>query len=201
VAFTTNISPLAPKMVFPLVGVWAIAIGVGGFSLLRYANTPGRLAAPPADWPANVPLRQTQGKQTLVLFLHPECPCSAATVGELARIMVWKQSIEAFALFLAPGNAPEWRASALYDNTRRIPGVRIVSDPEGWIGRRFGARTSGQALLYDQCGKLQFNGGITISRGHNGDNDGVDSIVALVRGVKPKARTTPVFGCALYGDE
>jgi hypothetical protein len=46
---------------------------------------------------------------------------------------------------------------------------------------------------------LAFSGGITDSRGHEGDNDGADAILEIVSGpgVRAVART-PVFGCTLF---
>ena len=49
-----------------------------------------------------------------------------------------------------------------------MPGVRVFEDPEATTARLFGARVSGQVLLYDAGGKLLFNGGITAFRGHPG---------------------------------
>ncbi len=53
-------------------------------------------------------------------------------------------------------------------------------------------------MIYDAAGQLAFEGGITSFRGHSGDNDGRDAIVALLRGQRPQRRATPVFGCALF---
>jgi hypothetical protein len=184
-----------------LAALWAVTIGLGASVMWKYEDTPGRLAAPPAVWPGNVPFHPAKDRDTLLLFVHPECPCSRATLEELARIMVFRHRLEAQVFFFAPKGSPQWRGSGLYDSARHIPGVRALSDPDGFMGRRFGARTSGQALLYDDHGHLLFNGGITGARGHAGDNDGVDAIVALIHGETPATRTTPVFGCSIYGAE
>jgi len=34
-------------------------------------------------------------------------------------------------------------------------------------------------MLYDKLGQLVFNGGITSSRGHEGDNEGQDAIIVF----------------------
>jgi hypothetical protein len=67
--------------------------------------------------------------------------------------------------------------------------------------RRFGASTSGQTLLYNMAGRLVFNGGITIARGHSGSNDGRDAVVALLSGLVPMHTITPVFGCSLVTED
>ena len=103
--------------------------------------------------------------------------------------------------FYSPGKTEnDWARSDLWDSAARIPGVRVLDDPDAAAARRFGARVSGQTLLYDAQGRLAFNGGITAFRGHVGDNDGRDAIVSVLDGENPHHRTTAVFGCALYGD-
>jgi hypothetical protein len=86
--------------------------------------------------------------------------------------------------------------------------VRVVADTDGADARRFGAIASGQTMLYGSDGRLQFTGGITGSRGHEGDNAGVDAIEAALQGDRSgldgdrTARTsTFVFGCLLFNAE
>lgn len=179
--------------------LWALAIGFGAQKMLRYASTPGRLAAPPQEWPSNSPVHRTPGKPTLLLFVHPECPCSRASLTELSQIMVLRDKLDALVLFLAPASMPQWQSSDLYESARGVPGVQVIQDRAGVIGKRFGAHTSGQVLLYDARGRLVFDGGITAARGHEGDNEGVDSIMAFLQGGTPSHRTAPVFGCSLDG--
>jgi hypothetical protein len=181
------------------VTLWVAAVGLGGRTMLRYANTPGRIATPPRDWPPDAEVQRTLGKPTLLLFVHPECPCSRASIEELSHVMVVQGVLEASVLFFAPSEL-DWRASDLYQSAKRIPGVHVISDKNGRIGRRFGAHTSGQAMYYNSRGRLEFVGGITAARGHVGDNDGVDTIFTLLKGGMPAHRTAPVFGCSLYGD-
>ena len=46
--------------------------------------------------------------------------------------------------------------------------------------------------------RLLFSGGITVARGHAGDNTGRGAIEELIDGETAVSRRTPVFGCALY---
>lgn len=73
----------------------------------------------------------------------------------------------------------------------------MVFDPDGVEARRFGAETSGHTLLFGADGHLLFSGGITASRGHSGDNDGENAIVALLNHQIPALTRTLVFGCSL----
>ena len=74
------------------------------------------------------------------------------------------------------------------------PGIALPSGP---IRVRVSA-TSGHALLYDARSRLEFSGGITVARGHAGDNVGRSAIEALIAGDVTVLRQAPVFGCALH---
>ena len=168
--------------------------------MIKYTWTPGRLATPPLEWPRHSQFQPASPKATLLVFVHPQCPCSRATLEELAGIMVLRPQVEGRVYIFEPAGAP-WPKTDLYESAARIPGVRVLSDPNGAVARQFGARTSGQSLLYNAAGRLVFNGGITAGRGHVGANDGVDAVLALLNGAPPRQRSIPVFGCALYGDD
>jgi hypothetical protein len=168
--------------------------------LLRYSNTPGVLASPPAEWPSNVSVARSSHRSNLLLFIHPQCPCSRASLGELASIIACcRNTVETTVFFSVPLEAPAgFQQGDLWNTAADIPTVRVLVDGDSAAARRFGARTSGQAILYNARGRLVFNGGITAFRGHSGDNDGLDAIVALLEGVNPQRHTAPVFGCALF---
>jgi hypothetical protein len=53
-------------------------------------------------------------------------------------------------------------------------------------------------MLYGIDGRLLFAGGITSSRGHQGDNAGLDRVLSLVRGGKAERSESSVFGCGLF---
>ena len=92
------------------------------------------------------------------------------------------------------------RSSDLWKYASSIPGVTPGFDAAGSEVRAFGAETSGQAMLFDPQGRLLFSGGITAARGHQGDNDGLDTVEALAAGPQPATGPTlhaPVFGCSL----
>ena len=181
------------------VALWVAAVGFGISILLRYAYTPGRPAAATERWPVGARIEPARGRATLIVFAHPQCPCSRATIEELAKIITCcRAEVEATVFFYLPSaDARGWTATELWRSAAKIPGVRVFADVRGTEARRFGARTSGQVLLFDASRRLVFNGGITASRGHYGDNDGEAGIVALVLGQRPALRKTPVFGCAL----
>jgi hypothetical protein len=101
-------------------------------------------------------------------------------------------------LFLKPKNFPDnWVETALWHDASAIPGVMVQDDTGGVIAGEFGAETSGYTLLYNTHGQLLFSGGITGSRGHAGDNAGVDAIIALANGQISLIKKTLVYGCSL----
>jgi len=95
-----------------------------------------------------------------------------------------------------PALGEDWERSGLWERAAAIPRARVWSDPKGALATRFDARTSGQVLVYAPDGRLVFRGGITGSRGHEGDNAGESAIIGLIQGGDPQGGTQ-VFGCEL----
>jgi hypothetical protein len=159
---------------------WAAAVAFG-MRILHYENTPGRVGALSQAWPA-AQIERATGRPTLVMLAHPHCPCTGASVGELAQIMARLQGrVAAYVLFVKPkGVGRDWDDTSLRRSAEAIRGVKVVFDPDGVEARRFGAETSGHTLLFGAHGRLLFRGGITASRGHAGDNAGKSAIVALL---------------------
>ncbi|HUR59158.1 MAG TPA: hypothetical protein VM029_15690, partial [Opitutaceae bacterium] len=94
----------------------------------------------------------------------------------------------------------DWPHTDLWRRAAAIPGVKVLTDVDGRAAARFGAVTSGQALLFDTAGRLLFSGGITGARGHQGDNAGRRAVVARVFGRETAPAHTPVFGCSLVNE-
>jgi hypothetical protein len=144
-----------------------------------------------------------RGRPTLLVFVHPRCPCSGATIGELARILAkYHNRVTTAVFFYSPSTeAPEWHRTDLWLAASAIPGVRITEDLDGSAARMFGAYTSGETLLYTPDGRLAFHGGITPARGHEGDSAGQDAILSLLSGKPAASNSAPVFGCSIRGEE
>jgi hypothetical protein len=179
--------------------LWLGAVGVGLRTLWDYELSPGVPGNPPVRWPAESQLQRVPGRATLILLAHPHCPCTRASIGELALLMARLHGqVTAYVLFARPqGVAAGWEQTALWDRAAAIPGVQVWRDDANLEARCFQAATSGQTVLYDAQGRLLFSGGITASRGHSGDNAGRSAIVALLtQGVADRSQTF-VFGCSL----
>lgn len=182
--------------------VWLLTIG-GGLALLwAYAGTPGPAATAHSTWPAGASFGRDTSGPALVLFLHPQCPCSRATLSELARLLVSPSRPAAvYALVYRPvGEKDGWERTDLWDTAAAMKGVHVMTDVGGAQARVFGALVSGQTLLYSANGSLLFSGGITDARGHEGDNAGRTAITAILAGNRRGPMQTPVFGCYLYAE-
>jgi hypothetical protein len=177
---------------------------IAGMTWLRnYQNMPGRAGVASGLWPGRSPIVRPTDRPILIMAVHPHCPCTRASVGELALLMTRLQGqLSACVLFYKPKRfAANWEKTDLWQSAARIPGVTVRSDMDGVEARRFGAFTSGQTLVYDKSGRLLFSGGITDSRGHWGDNAGFQMIVSqITRGRRPPLHS-PVFGCSLNTSE
>jgi hypothetical protein len=203
----SSISRVPRPVVSALVLVAASCATAAGFvTMMRYATTPGPSPKAPARMPAELEsaLASCEGtslysRPLLALCLHPQCPCSRATVDELDRIArAAGPTLAVEVFFIADAElGPDWTESDLWRAARAIPGAHVHADPDAALARRLGAEVSGTAILYGRDGALEFQGGITVGRGEPGASDGAEAIAAIVRGEEPRCRTTPVFGCGL----
>lgn len=190
-------SLLAPVL-GPRTVMWLFVPIVAGFlGLGVYERSPGE---------RGVAARVSPDLETrsLYVFVHPGCPCTRASIEQLDRILTQVRGVEAEVslFFFRPKDARHgFAGAAIEERVRSIPGVRIIDDPDGAMARRFGIRTSGHALLIESDGEVLFDGGLTGSRGHAGDNESS----AMLRDLLLQRREAnegvrPVFGCAIRGD-
>jgi hypothetical protein len=196
-------SPLA-KRCSPLwiaaAAVWLLAVAAGFTVLWRFKSTPGAERDPtPASWPADATVARSSSRATLLMFAHPGCTCTRASIAELALIMSrFHDRLDATVLFWSPRDAPrEWEGDGLWTSAARIPRVSVLRDRDGREASRFGVSTSGGVVLYDQGGRLLFKGGITPARGHEGDSFGRERIASLLTTGTADRADAPVFGCEL----
>ena len=135
----------------------------------------------------------------MLMFIHPLCPCTRASLRELAVLQAdITNRVQTYVVVLSPENAgSDWTNSFLCRSALEIPGVQLLYDHQGIESARFGSMTSGHVAYYDAHGHLRFNGGITASRGHSGDNDGRSSLRDWIQRGAASRDYTPVFGCPL----
>jgi hypothetical protein len=171
-------------------------------ALWLYSATAGKEGNPPDRWPASSTLQRTPGASTLVMFVHPKCPCSRASISELAVLLAHSGGhLHAQVVFLKPpGEKDSWIHTGLWRAASELPGTAVSDDLDGRETELFHAAVSGEALVYDASGNLRFQGGVTGARGHIGDNAGCSAVESYANtGIIPLAKT-PVFGCPLFSE-
>jgi hypothetical protein len=178
---------------------WGVFIIAGFVILAREEFTPVKAAPPVTLFPRSSDLQLASDKDTLVLFVHPHCPCTRASLHELVGLLAESQNrVSANIVFTIPNGVPTgWEEGDLWNSARSLPGLRVVRDQGGGEARRFEVAGSGHVLLYNPSGKLLFSGGITASRGHEGENLGRFAIVSFILNGHAPVNHTPVFGCSL----
>jgi len=199
---STEGAPKRSRVVWAFAAVWMFAVVAGLSVLWAWENTPGAVGDAPAQWPAASGLSRAADAPTLILFAHPQCSCTRASLVEFAEILARAtKPPKAYVVFLKPiGFGLDWEKTDLWRTAAGLPGVSVIRDDEGLEATRFGVITSGQTMLFDESGALLFSGGITGARAHAGDNAGRASIVALLNQRTTDVSLTSVFGCALFAE-
>lgn len=187
---------------------WAAAVGAGLERIWRYEGTPGAARATPTTWPGSQLVTPRPGMPTLLMFVHPRCSCTRASLAELGEVMAREgDRVAAWVVLLHPAGArDEWSRTETRAAAQRIPNLTVVTDTDGAEAARFGALTSGHVTLFDADGRLLFAGGITGARGHAGDNDGRRRVLELVAGAAHEgapehADAHAVYGCSIHDEE
>jgi hypothetical protein len=195
--------PIRWALTVLLGAVWIAALFVAHRALLGYDYQAGADAKAPVTWPRDTKVQRNGAGPTIVVFAHPKCPCTRATIGELAVLMAKVHGkATATVVFVRPDELPAgWEKTDLWRSAAEIPGVEVLSDPGEVEAARFGAQASGQTMAYDASGVLRFSGGITEFRGHSGDNAGRSAIASLVLTGNAEIDHTSVYGCSLKNPE
>lgn len=186
-----------PAFLLGLAALWFAGL-VGGFAALQaYAGRPGRVAAPPASAPSWLEAHRRPGRPLLVMAVHARCPCTDASLGELADFLSQTHGqCDALLLRYSPDAATAPRAG----ETRELGGVAVplLADADGRLAATLGALTSGSTVLVDAAGRIRFHGGLTLERGHRGRSPAQDALLALVADRRTAALpAAPVYGCPL----
>lgn len=151
------------------------------------------------DWPREAPLSLDRSRTTLLMFAHPRCPCTRASLEELKAVLArFPAKVSAQIYFLSPSRKPgEWTLTDSWREATKIPGLTIRYDTDGYLAGLFRAENSGEVLLYSPHGKLLFRGGITRGRAETGMNSSEAALVSAIEGASAALVPTPVYGCAL----
>src|SRR4051794_36911471 len=188
-----------------LFGIWIFALSAGWcwMTKFQFASETVRDDSLAPKWPVGSKIGSAPSRPTLVLFLHPRCPCSRASLAELERLFAslqkeWVPLPNIAVVATVPEiHSSEWTETETMRRAAQLPGARVFIDSAGYEAKRFGAVTSGTIMFFDASGRRLYTGGITVGRGIEGQNAGVDAVEFLLRGKTVAATNIPVFGCRL----
>lgn len=206
-----------------LIWVGLVAYGIGLWT--AYDQRPGEI---PDSTAASVPPSGSAGFWRVLMFIHPHCPCSQASVGELRRMLhqlaeaAQEGSVQASILVVRPPEAPAgWEQGDILSEIQGWNEVSVIIDQGGEEAKRWKVTTSGHVIVLDPQGRVRFRGGITPGRGQQGSSAGSLRIVQIIReascavGVDDSCAsetdekkvpgetvrpvvTAPVYGCPLW---
>lgn len=186
---------------------WIAALACALGLLTRYKLIAGAAASTEATWPEDTHLVAKPGIPTVLLFAHPRCPCTRASLTEFRELMSdFEGRVSATVVFMRPDGTPiAWEKSDTWKQANEIRGVTVLTDEGARETQRFGVKTSGHVVAYGPSGELIFAGGITASRGHVGENAQLAELrERLERVVTVHERRTasvmtsgPVYGCPM----
>ncbi|HEY9683527.1 MAG TPA: hypothetical protein V6C89_19905 [Drouetiella sp.] len=182
---------------------WLGLLAIGTTISATYENEPGDRGFPPSQvlpTAAEMP-QNSKGGYQLIMFVHPKCPCTRASMSELRKLMQNNPDLKATIYFYRPSNEEAgWEKSDIWKTAESIKNATLRVDIDGKKASAYRIVTSGEILLYDANQHLVFSGGITGARGHVGDNISEDMLEdALMSLSKPDQapRIAPVFGCRI----
>ena len=186
--------------------IFPTTIFLGGWLLASYANRPGDTGTVPSRLSdvAGLPsdFEMEANSNSLFLFIHPKCTCSKATINNLGRLLDSMAVPPAVTVF-APSPLEDqkgWMSTELVKQARKKCG-NVVADTRGKIASAFGVRTSGHILVYNQKQDLAFSGGVTQSRGHEGECQPLTDLAKQISNAADGTNYCPVFGCTLISSE
>jgi len=189
------------KWIFLAAILWLLAIA-GGYSwIMARSFQASELGGNPVLDLKTVHMLDVE-KPTLFVFLHPECPCSEATVEELARISErCEGGLKIVGVFSDYSTLPRPPAqSRMWNKVESILGARSLLDEDAGLRHSFHAATSGECFLLGPDARVIYHGGITSARGHSGPSTGGDAIISFFNTGIISTVTAPVFGCTLDND-
>lgn len=148
----------------------------------------------------SIPLKSLQGKTVVLEWINDGCPFvrgqydsgkMQALQKKYAKDVVW-----IWVASSAPGkqgyhSAAEWKD--LVKREKASP-AHVVMDPDGKIGRLYGAKTTPHMFVIDKSGTLVYQGAIDDKKEKNYVDAALRSLAA---GEKIAVTTTKAYGCSV----
>jgi len=182
-------------------GIWIVGISIGMWQLVAYSTTPGPTTEVRAVWPQQSTLQLETESHTLLVFMHPRCPCSRATLNSMARVLA-SAEVEVVPKFIFGCPSTESATWAQTDLWTFAEGLgQPILDWDSAESQLFGAVTSGHVMLFAPTGELVFSGGVTIGRGHEGDAIGKCALSEALRGKNAANDRFQIYGCPIMSTQ
>src|ERR1700730_2349140 len=196
---TANTSNWSRRYLAAAGAFWILSLIIGFLILAQEEFTPIKASSRVALFPRSSALQLVSDKPTLLLFVKQPSPSTRASLHEWDVLLAQTQNrVSAIIVFTIPDGVPAgWEKGDLWNSALTMPGLRVIRDPGGREAHQFDVQGSGHVLLFASSGKLLFSGGITASRGHEGDNVGLTAIVSFILNGHAPVNHTPVYGCSL----
>src|SRR5205814_2100324 len=127
--------------VISLVAIGTALVFVSGFE--TFGGSPSQ---PGTDWPKDASIALDRTRPTLLMFAHPRCPCTRASLEELKTVLSsCRGKVVANVFFLSPSRTPSvWTLTESWREATTIPGLTVRYDTDGCLSGLFGAETSGE---------------------------------------------------------
>lgn len=182
------------------ISIWLGLIVWANKILLEYDNQVYETNNHPQTWPAKTKITFSLRQPSLLMFVHPRCPCTRASLEELNRLVTnFPNRLNCWIIFLKPETVTDnWYQTDLWRKANKMKDLRVYLDQNGKEATLFSVKSSGRVLLYDTNMHLIFSGGLTASRGHEGDNLGKSTIEKYLKTHKLTTNSSPSFGCPLF---
>jgi hypothetical protein len=169
--------------------VWALAIGGSLATSMRYESTPGA---------AEKPGRAAGKVYEIVMVVHPDCPCTGASVSALRKLL-GSASVPVKAHLRVVAFAKPDHPVGEEKYARALPNADAAWISPEEAKAKYGALTSGHVAAFFN-GNPVFSGGLTSGRGVESLSESQLRLRDFLSG-KPINAVRPVFGCALNGEK
>ncbi len=187
------------KSLATAVFIWLASVSYGLGFLYNYSLKPANMQQVLKNWPEESKIKFAKNQANLVLFLHPHCQCSEASLAELQKIQAqFHKKFKTHLVFILPeGTEQDWIHTKLWKKSQNLANTELIIDKSLQEAKVFASTSSGQVYLFNKERELIFLGGITSARGHQGDSIGNSAIKAYFRSGNMSVEKAPSFGCSL----
>lgn len=197
------------KTKMALVALVALALPLQAQAAVQVGTAAPEFTGTAADG-SEVKLSDYKGKIVVLEWNNPECPFvrkhyGSGNIQSLQKDYTAKDVVWLTINSSAKGKQGYYEGEALKEQIAKDGNVATayVTDPEGTIGKLYGAKTTPHFFIVDKDGKLAYNGAIdSVASTDPADIEKADSYVklaldALLEGKPVATATTTPYGCGV----